>query len=288
MLVNLKDLLDYAEEKQVAIGAFNVPDLAFLRGVIYAAEELKVPVIIQHAEVHENFVSIEEIGPAMIAMAQNATVPVAVHLDHGTTMQECIKAIRLGFTSIMYDASLKDYDTNVRETKELVSIAHSVGVSVEAELGEMANSTIGSEAEASPEKIGEIDYFTNPYQAKDFQESTGVDCLAIAFGTVHGEYLTEPRLDFKRIKEIRKETNGLPLVMHGGSGVSDKDYRRAIASGIRKINYYTYMNLSAGHAMKEYVQSQKSDYFYDQMVQFSIDAIKNNVMHALKIFNNLN
>ncbi|WP_137664894.1 class II fructose-bisphosphate aldolase [Enterococcus hulanensis] len=289
MLVTVKDLLMNAKKRQRAVGAFNVPNLESLRGVIQAAEELDVPVIIQHAEVHEHLISIEEIGPVMVEFAKQAKVPVAVHLDHGASLEECVKAIRLGFTSIMYDASLKDYDTNVKETAELVKIAHSVGVSVEAELGEMTNSAIGSgEGRSSKASdFGNADLFTNPQQASEFIEKTKVDSLAVSFGTVHGKYMMEPNLDFERIKAIRTATNGAALVMHGGSGVSKKDYQKAIAAGIRKINYYTYMNLAAGEAVKKECLTQRDEYFFDELSLVATSAIKENVTSALKIFNGL-
>ncbi|MDN6002336.1 MAG: class II fructose-bisphosphate aldolase [Enterococcus sp.] len=290
MLVTVKELLAEAEEQQRAVGAFNVPNLEAVRGVIQAAEMLKVPVILQHAEVHESLISIEEIGPVMVHFAKEASVPVAVHLDHGSSLAECIKAIRLGFTSIMYDASLKDYETNVKESSKLVRIAHSVNVSVEAELGEMTNSTVGSgEGRASEEgAIGNQDLFTNPQQAQDFVEATDVDSLAISFGTVHGKYFAEPNLDFDRIAAIRATTGNRPLVMHGGSGVSEEDYKQAIAAGIRKINYYTYMNLAAGQALQRAIEEQpKEELFFDEFSLAATAAIKENVAKALRIFNRL-
>ncbi len=288
--MTLKELLKEAEMEKRAVGAFNVPNMECLRGVIQAAEDLNVPVIIQHAEVHENLITIEEIGPLMVAYAKNAKVPVAVHLDHGASLTACLKAIKLGFTSIMYDASLKDYETNVKETSELVKIAHSVNVSVEAELGEMTNSAIagGEGRESSLSDFGNVDLFTNPQQAEDFIEATKVDCLAISFGTVHGKYMFEPKLDFERIAEIRSTTQRKPLVMHGGSGVSEEDYRKAISQGIRKINYYTYMNMAAGDALKKKVINNSStEIFFDELSLLATDAIKENVIQALKIFNGL-
>lgn len=290
MLVTLEELLKEAEMEKRAVGAFNVPNMECLRGVIQAAEDLNVPVIIQHAEVHENLITIEEIGPLMVAYAKNAKVPVAVHLDHGASLTACLKAIKLGFTSIMYDASLKDYETNVKETSELVKIAHSVNVSVEAELGEMTNSAIagGERRESSLSDFGNADLFTNPKQAEEFIEATKVDCLAISFGTVHGKYMFEPKLDFERIAEIRSTTQKKPLVMHGGSGVSEEDYQKAISQGIRKINYYTYMNIAAGDALKKKVINNSStEIFFDELSLLATDAIKENVIQALKIFNGL-
>lgn len=288
MLVTVKELLREAEKRQCAVGAFNVPNLESLRGVIQAAEMLNVPVIIQHAEVHEPLISIEEIGPLMIAYAQRAAVPVAVHLDHGSSLAACIKAIRLGFTSIMYDASLKAFETNVKETSELVKIAHSVNVSVEAELGEMTNSAVGSGEGRSSQStdFGNSDLFTNPKQAREFIEATQVDSLAVSFGTVHGKYFAEPTLDFQRIADIRLAAGNIPLVMHGGSGVSEKDYQKAIHGGIRKINYYTYMNLAAGNSIKGFAaQRNTKELFFDELSLTATQAIKENVLQALKIFN---
>lgn len=279
-----------AEKRKCAVGAFNVPNLESLRGVIQAAEMLEVPVIIQHAEVHENLITLEEIGPLMIHYAKLAKIPVAVHLDHGSSLEACIKAIRMGFTSIMYDASLKDYETNVMETTELVKIAHSVDVSVEAELGEMTNSAVGSGEGRKSElgAFGNKDLFTNPDQARRFVASTKVDSLAVSFGTVHGKYFTDPELDFQRISAIRSATTNFPLVMHGGSGVSDEDYRLAIDAGIRKINYYTYMNLAAGAAVKiETMKKQNNEMFFDTLALTATAAIKENICGALRIFNHL-
>lgn len=290
MLVTVKELLAEAEKKQRAVGAFNVPNLEALRGVIQAAEMLEVPVIIQHAEVHENLIALEEIGPLMIHYAKQAKVPVAVHLDHGASLTACIKAIRLGFTSIMYDASLKEYETNVKETAELVQIAHGVNVSVEAELGEMTNSSVGSGEgrESTQDELENSDLFTNPDQAKSFVEATQVDSLAVSFGTVHGKYFAEPNLDFERIAAIRTAVNGCPLVMHGGSGVSEEDYGKAIAAGIRKINYYTYMNLAAGESVKRLVNTtQQNELFFDEVSLHATAAVKENVSQALRIFNRL-
>lgn len=290
MLVTVKELLAEAEKKQRAVGAFNVPNLEALRGVIQAAEMLEVPVIIQHAEVHENLIALEEIGPLMIHYAKQAKVPVAVHLDHGSSLTACMKAIRLGFTSIMYDASLKEYETNVKETAELAQIAHSVNVSVEAELGEMTNSSVGSGEgrESTQDELENSDLFTNPDQAKSFVEATQVDSLAVSFGTVHGKYFAEPNLDFERIAAIRTAVNGCPLVMHGGSGVSEEDYGKAIAAGIRKINYYTYMNLAAGESVKRLVNTtQQNELFFDEVSLHATAEVKENVSQALRIFNRL-
>ncbi|MBO0411820.1 class II fructose-bisphosphate aldolase [Enterococcus hulanensis] len=290
MLVTLNELLKDAKEKKYAVGAFNVPNLEAIRAVIQAAEELGSPVILQHAEVHENLISLDEIGPIMLQYAKAAKVPVAVHLDHGASFEMCVKAIRLGFTSVMYDASSKEYEVNLAESKEIVKIAHAVGVSVEAELGHIFTSAVGGgegRGSDSSEDYEDLeDVYTDPDLAKAFVEETGVDCLAIGFGTVHGIYLKEPKLDLNRILQI-KEKIDVPFVMHGGSGVSEENYRTAIKNGICKINYYTYMNKAAGKVLQEKLENFSGDsVFFDELSLSAIEAMKNNVKAAMEIFMN--
>lgn len=288
MLVTLSELLKDAKEGQYAVGAFNVPNLEAIRGVIQAAEELNSPVILQHAEVHENLIGLEEIGPIMLQYARAAKVPVAVHLDHGATFEMCVKAIRMGFTSVMYDASSKEYEVNLAESKEIVKIAHATGVSVEAELGHIFTSAVGGgegRGSDSSENYEDLeDVYTDPDLAKVFVEETGVDCLAIGFGTVHGIYLKEPKLDLNRISQI-KEKIDVPFVMHGGSGVSEENYRIAIKNGICKINYYTYMNKAAGKAVQEDMKNTSGDaVFFDELSLSATAAMKDNAKAAMKIF----
>lgn len=290
MLVTLSELLKDAKEKKYAVGAFNVPNLEAIRAVIQAAEELNSPVILQHAEVHENLIALEEIGPIMLQFAKAAKVPVAVHLDHGASFDMCVKAIRLGFTSVMYDASSKEYEVNLAESKEIVKIAHAAGVSVEAELGHIFTSAVGGgegRGSDSSEDYEDLeDVYTDPDLAKAFVEETGVDCLAIGFGTVHGIYLKEPKLDLNRILQI-KEKIDVPFVMHGGSGVSEENYRTAIKNGICKINYYTYMNKAAGKAVQECLKKDSGDsVFFDELSLSATAAMKDNVKAAMEIFMN--
>lgn len=290
MLVTLNELLKDAKEKKYAVGAFNVPNLEAIRAVIQAAEELGSPVILQHAEVHENLISLDEIGPIMLQYAKAARVPVAVHLDHGASFEMCVKAIRLGFTSVMYDASSKEYEVNLAESKEIVKIAHAVGVSVEAELGHIFTSAVGGgegRGSDSSEDYEDLeDVYTDPDLAKAFVEETGVDCLAIGFGTVHGIYLKEPKLDLNRILQIKKKID-VPFVMHGGSGVSEENYRTAIKNGICKINYYTYMNKAAGKVLQEELENFSGDsVFFDELSLRATEAMKNNVKAAMEIFMN--
>lgn len=287
MLVTLKELLDKAKEEHKAIGAFNGTTLEAIRGIIQAAEELNCPVILQHAQSHDDMIDLEEIGPVMKYYAERAKVPVALHLDHGSTYERCVQALRLGFTSVMYDASAKSFEENAAETKEIVRLAHAVGASVEAELGHIFTSEVvhgeGGQADSTSDYEDLNDIYTDPEVAKKFVELTGVDCLAVAFGTTHGVYLTEPKLDLPRVSKIREATN-IPLVMHGGSGVSDEDYAVAIENGICKVNYYTYMNMAGGRASKEYWADGGKPLFYDSMSLAATEAIKEDVKKAIKVF----
>ena len=290
MLVTLKELLEEAKKEKKAVGAFNGTTLEAIQGIIQAAEETNCPVILQHAQSHDAIISLEEIGPILLYYAKRARVPVAVHLDHGSTYERCIQAVRLGFTSVMYDASAKEFADNIKETKEVVKAAHAAGVSVEAELGHVFTSKVGISEGGSADEADDYenleDIYTDPQMAKQFAEETGVDCLAIAFGTTHGVYLKEPKLDLDRVAQIR-DTIKIPLVMHGGSGVSEEDYRKAIKNGICKINYYTYMNTAAGKASKEYWEDTSRPLFYDQMALSAKEAVKEDVKNAIRIFRNL-
>ena len=289
MLVTLKELLDQAKIEHKAVGAFNGTTLEAIRGIIQAAEELNCPVILQHAQSHDDIINLEEIGPVMKYYAERAKVPVALHLDHGSSFERCVQALRLGFTSVMYDASAKSFEENAEETKEIVRIAHAVGASVEAEIGHIFTSEVvhgeGGSADSKDDYDDLDDIYTDPEVAKKFVELTGVDCLAIAFGTTHGVYLTEPKLDLPRVAKIREAAN-VPLVMHGGSGVSDEDYAVAIENGICKVNYYTYMNVAGGKASKEFWKDDETN-FYDSMAIKVTEAIKEDVKHAIKVFQKL-
>ena len=231
MLVTLKELLDEAKVEHKAVGAFNGTTLEAIRGIIQAAEELNSPVILQHAQSHDDLIDLEEIGPVMKYYAERAKVPVALHLDHGSSFDRCVQALKLGFTSVMYDASAKSFEENAAETAEIVKIAHAVGASVEAELGHIFTSKVvqgeGAGADSTDDYEDLDNIYTDPEVAKKFVEMTNVDCLAVAFGTTHGVYLTEPKLDLPRVARLREATN-IPLVMHGCSGVSDEDYAVAI------------------------------------------------------------
>ena len=290
MLVSLKELMEDAEKGGYAVGAFNVSNLESLMAIMQAAEETGRGVILNYAEVHAPFLSMEQAALIMLDAAKKAKVPVCVHLDHGSSMESCIQAIRLGFTSVMLDASAEDYETNVRETKEIVRLAHSVGVTVEAELGHIFSSDMGlaespKEAETLESFDSAEDVYTDPATAKDFVERTGVDVLAIAFGTTHGIYTKKPKLDLERITKI-KEAIDIPFVMHGGSGLSKEEFQTAIRNGIRKINYYTYMTLAGGRAVKEALDQKAPDenVFFHDIPMIAVEAMKEIVKEAIQVF----
>ena len=283
MLVNLKEILEIGKERNIAIGMFNATGFDSLQAVVAAAEELNQPVIIAHAEVHNVYNDISLVGPAMVAMAKNAKVPVCVHLDHGTSMEMIYRALRIGFTSVMIDASALPYEENLALTKRVVEMSHAMGVSVEAELGRLVTGEAGSGEEMTNAKAE--DFYTDPDEAKAFCQETGVDALAIAFGTAHGFYTAEPKLDFDVVKNVAEAT-GLPLVMHGGSGVSEEGFKKSIANGIRKINYYSYMSKAGYNAAKEVIASGKTSYLHD--VEYAaMQAMKEDVKKAIKVFSNL-
>ncbi|MEO1769575.1 class II fructose-bisphosphate aldolase [Candidatus Enterococcus ferrettii] len=285
MLADLKEVLVKARSEKIAIAAFNVPNLEMVRAAISAAEQLNLPVILQHAEGHDSLIPLEEIGPIMLQYAKQSKVPVVVHLDHGKSFAAIVRAMKLGFTSVMIDASDLPFEENIARTKEIVKIAHSLGVSVEAELGHVFTSSLGGGEGRVPDdnEIGNIDIYTDPAQAKQFVAATGVDCLAIAFGTVHGIYLNEPKLDLNRVEEVYKEV-GIPLVMHGGSGVSAADYQRAIDKGIAKINYYTYANKAGGAKTKDFLTEASQEYFLEDCVIAATEAVKADYLDAMQAF----
>ena len=281
MLVGLKEILKTAEEKKCAVGMFNATGFDSLQAVIGAAEELDEPVILAHAEVHNVYNDISFVGPAMIVAARNASVPVCVHLDHCVTMKMVCRALRLGFTSVMIDTSALPFEENLRVTKEVTRIAHDMGADVEAELGRLVTGEDGKkETDADPSE-----FYTRADEAARFARETGIDALAVAFGTSHGFYKAQPKLDFRVVRDCAAAT-GLPLVMHGGSGVSDEGFRKAIEAGIRKINYYSYMSKAGYDAAAAAIASQKYKYLHD--VEYAaMQAMKEDVKRAISVFSGI-
>ena len=275
MLVNLKEILKYAEDNNCAIGMFNATGLDSIKAIFKAAEELNTPVILAHAEVHNIYNDISLIGPIMLEVAKRAKVKVCVHLDHGTSLEMIKKAIEIGFTSIMIDASSLEFKDNIKLTKKVVSMCHPLNISVEGEIGRIKSLDDTSDNEY---------YYTKASEAEIFVKETGVDALAIAFGTQHGFYKETPELKIDVIKNVKKVVN-IPLVMHGGSGLSKEQFKKCIDAGIRKINYYSYMSKAGYDAAKKVIESNKTNYMHD--VEYaSYKAMKEDLLKTIKIFNN--
>lgn len=276
MKTSLKYVLNWAEKRGCAVGAFNTPTFENISAVLQAATENGVPVIIAHAQLHENEgAALDEIGPLMVWAAERAAIPVCVHLDHGEDADYIRRAMDIGFTSAMIDASALDYAGNVALTRSVTGEAHSRGIDVEAEIGALATREGGDGGTG-----GAI--YTDPELARQFAADTGIDALAASFGTAHGIYKAKPVLDFARIRKIR-ELTGLPLVMHGGSGVSPEDYRTAIGCGIRKINYYSYMARAGRNAVAELLAASNTTFFHILAAE-AVRAMKNDASKAIGVF----
>ncbi len=278
-LVNLKTVLAPAAANRYAVGAFNVINLGFLEAIVKAAQAKRSPVILNIAEAHFSYVTLEHICPAIKAIAEESNVPVVLNLDHGKSLAGIIRALRNGFTSIMFDGSNLSYEENVRQTADVAGFCHAVGVSAEAELGAVGGEEGGRQAgTANP------DLYTSVEQTHDFVQRTGIDALAVAIGNVHGRYKGKPRLDFARLGHIR-DAAGIPLVLHGGSGIPDDDFRRAIGLGIAKINFYTGLSLAALETTAQAVSNAGQGYNdYPDLIQQVTRKVQAVVEQQIDVF----
>ena len=287
MLVNMKEILETAEKNQYTIGCINTPNVETIRAVIGAAEELNTPVIIDHAQVHDSLIPIERIGPEMIAYAKKAKVPVCVHLDHGSDYNFVMRAIRVGFPSIMYDCSELPYEENLKNVKEFTKIAHNLGITVEAELGIMASSEEDSHGGKALTNEEIRKYFTDPKQAAEFAEKTGCDALAVCFGTMHGIYAEPPKLDITRVTEIRAALpKSCRVVMHGASGVEFSEVQNAINAGCSKINYYSYMAKATTKFVMEKTAETNGKIPYHELQEATFEFMKDYAKNVIKAFKN--
>lgn len=244
MLVHLGDMLRHAYSRGYAVGAFDLVSLDFLQAILTGAERQNAPVILSLAESHYAYFDPQLLMPAVRLAAERARVPVALHLDHGSSLEAAIRGIRQGFNGVMVDASTQPLAENIARTRAVVEMAHDCGVPVEGELGYVAG-VEGEDAERHP---GEVIY-TAPEEAQRYVRETGVDFLAVSIGTVHGRMRGEPRLDFERLAAINAQL-AIPLVIHGGTGLGDDQFRRLIENGVAKINYYTALADAAGAAIR--------------------------------------
>jgi fructose-bisphosphate aldolase class II len=276
MLVNLCDVLKKAKEGKYGVGLFNTTDTDMLEAVIAAAEELNAPVVVGTAEILLPHGELKLIAPSIIAAAKRAKVPVVVHYDHGLTFDRCMEALKLGFSSIMFDGSLADGEGNTAATREIVKIAHSFGASVEGEIGHVGNADAGDESDT--------DMYTTPEEAEAFVKATGVDALAVAIGTAHGVYKTKPKLNIERLKEISERID-TPLVLHGGSGLSDDDFKNTIKGGICKVNIFTDLCLAGSKAMED---GLKAGLGYLEIRKLKVKYIKEAVKAKIRLFGSEN
>lgn len=277
-LVTMREIFVSAEEDNFGIGAFSVANMEMVMGAIQAAEELRSPIILQIAEVRLKHSPLHLIGPLMVEAAKQSVVPVAVHFDHGLTYEKIKQALDIGFTSVMYDGSHLPLKENIEKTKEIVKLANFYGATVEAEIGRVGGSEDGSE---------DIEItITGVEEAEKFAEETKVDALAIAIGNAHGVYKGEPNLRFDRLKEIDERVE-IPLVLHGGSGIEENDFKECIKLGIRKINVATStFNNVINHINKNVQSSCYTDYFVFH--QDVIRAAYENVKYHIEIFGSSN
>ena len=275
MLVNLNEILLDAQKNKYAVGLFNTTDSDALAAAIEAAEEMRSPIILGTAEVLLQYGELQLIGPGMVNMAKNASVPVAVHYDHGLTFDRCMEALKVGFTSVMYDCSTDSYEENIKKVKEMADIAHSYGATIEGELGHVGDNVGSLEGDSHMEDPSK--FYTDPLKAKEFVEATNIDALAIAIGTAHGTYTCKPKLDIERLKQIRG-TIDTPLVLHGGSGLSQEDFKNCIENGITKVNIFTDLYVAGKKAMIEC-----SGDYHDTRVE-KVKAIKEVVKNKIMLF----
>lgn len=276
-LVTMKQLVDEAWEKGTCIPAFNVGSLEMVRGALRAAEELDTPVIIQIAERLLKYSPLELIGPGMVQAAKESRLPVAVSLDHSSTYDVIRKALDLGFTSVMYDGSTLPFEENIAGTRKIVELANEYGAVVEGELGLVG----GSEDGLSDHGI----LCTNPDKAHEFCERTGIACLAVAIGNAHGDYPTAPVLAFDILEQINQKA-GVPLVLHGGSGISDDDFRKAISLGIAKINIGTASFNNVVKFATEYLAAEGKHTYFELNTAMTQGMYENALRH-IKVFRGL-
>ena len=272
MLVNLKEIIEMAEKGIFAIPAFNVYNTETIMGVIKAAEEAKAPVIIQ---IYPRLLN-EEVGfylcPAIVAGAKKASVPICFHLDHGPSELEVQKALRWGATGIMYDGSVHPFDENVKNTKHIVDICGAIDVYVEGELGHVGS--VNDEA---------MEEFTDPEEAAEFVKKTGVTALAVLIGNAHGHYKKPPKIDIERIKAIRQATGGIPLVLHGGSGIPDDQVKEAIKAGIRKMNIGTDVCCAFANGTKETLDDPARSIAIDIFMKHPIETVKKLALEKINL-----
>lgn len=281
MLVSGKDVMKHAHENGYAVGAFNVNNMEAIQAIIEAAEELQSPVIIQASQGGLKYAGVKYIAAMVKVAAEAASVPVVLHLDHGTEFLSQVQCLQAGWTSLMIDASHYDFQENIAKTKEIVEMAHQVGVGVEAELGKIG----GVEDDIAVDEKDAT--YTEVEEAYEFVCATGVDYLAIAVGTAHGPYKGDPKIDFTRIAQIKARLN-IPLVLHGSSGVPKESIEKAIAAGINKINIDTDLRQAYHRAVKKFITENPDTYDPRKINAPGKEAMKEVVKDKMRMFNSVN
>lgn len=277
MIVSFKEMLQAANNGRYAVGAFNCLSLENVEGAIAAAEELHSPIIIQLAEVQFPCAPLALMAPLYLEAARAAKVPVVVHLDHGQSFQTCVDAVRLGFGSVMFDGASLPFEENVRQTAEVARMAKAFGVDVEAELGKVGDVGVDDD---------KVDLFTDVEESAEFIARTGVDALAVAIGNQHGKYVATPRLNIARLVELH-ERNAMPLVLHGGSGTSEEDFKSCIHNGICKINVATAIQLGVTEDVQHYLATTSNPNYID-MKAVMVEASKRVVADHIRLFESNN
>lgn len=280
-LVPMADILEKANKEYYAVGGFNINNMEFLQGIIWAAEETDSPLILQASEGAIKYIGMDYVINMVKAAVKNTHIPVALHLDHGSSFDVIMRCIREGFSSVMFDGSKYPFQENIELTKEVVKAAHSVGVTVEAELGKIGGAEDDVVVEDRDAK------FTNPDEAEEFVEKTGVDALAIAIGTAHGVYKGKPELDFDRLEKINSKLN-MPLVLHGASGVPQEDVRKAVTMGINKVNVNTAFQQAFTAKIRELFANDSELYDPRKYCGPGRDAIKAKVKQKIDILGSKN
>ena len=287
MLVSLQEMLQEAERNNFAIASINTPNQISLRAVIEAAEDTGMPVTINHAQTEESVVPIEIAVPLMLDYARKSTAAISVHVDHGFDFNHCMKAVRLGCTSIMYDCSRFPLEKNIEEVRRFVDIVKPLGIGVEAELGAMPNNMPSDVHGQETSDLSDLSvYFTDPKEAEVFCERSGCDVLTTSFGTVHGVYAGEPNLDIERIKKIKSLAGNVHLGMHGGSGTPFDQIQAAISAGIKKINYFTAIDTAPAPYLMKTIQESKNPVNFCNLANQAMEIIYERTVEVLNAFKN--
>ena len=272
-IINMSGLLRKAEDGFYGIGAFNVANMEMIMGAVQAAEELKSPIILQVAQVRLPYSPLHMLGPMMVEAAKASTVPIAVQLDHGTDLETIQHALDIGFSSVMIDASHLPIEENIKMVQKVKEMTRAYEATVEAEVGQLA----GSEGDAADQAM----LHSDPLHVEMLYQKAGPDAIALSIGNAHGLYKKEPRLQFNLLLEAKKRVP-IPLVLHGGSGISDEDFRKCIAGGMRKINIATATFRSVEHSVRGYCQTEENDYF--KMSKAMVEGAYENVYRHIKLF----